>query len=69
MVHSNVTTVIGKAHENRRSPFATAWSACPSLYFFACLVGLFLLLGTVNGQQRQNSTLQTPATFRTAGSR
>jgi multidrug efflux system outer membrane protein len=66
MVHSNVTTVIGKAHENRRSPFATAWSACPSLYFFACLVGLFLLLGTVNGQQRQNSTVQTPATFRGA---
>jgi multidrug efflux system outer membrane protein len=66
MVHSNVTTVIGKAHENRRSPFATAWSACPSLLFFACLVGLFLLLGTVNGQQRQNSTVQTPATFRGA---
>jgi multidrug efflux system outer membrane protein len=66
MVHSNVTTVIGKAHENRRSPFATARSACPSLLFFACLVGLFLLLGTVNGQQRQNSTVQTPATFRGA---
>jgi multidrug efflux system outer membrane protein len=29
-------------------------------------VGLFLLLSTVNGQQRQNSTVQTPATFRGA---
>jgi len=56
---------MGKTHKNRRSPFATAWSACPSL-FFACLVGLFLLLGTVNGQQRQNSTVQTPANFRGA---
>jgi len=56
---------MGKAHENRRSPFATAWSACPSL-FFACLVGLFLLLGTVNGQQRQISTVQTPTNFRGA---
>src|ERR1041385_8809630 len=56
----------GKAHENRRSPYATAWSACPSLYFFVCLVGLFLLLPTVNGQQGQSSTIQTPATFRGA---
>lgn len=68
MVQVNAGTVIGKAHKNRRSPFATAWSACPSLYFFACLVGLFLLLGTVNGQQRQNSTVQTPSTFRGADS-
>ena len=66
MVHGNAKSRVGKAHENRRSPYATAWSACPSLYFFACLVGLFLLLGTVNGQQRQNSTVQTPATFRGA---
>jgi len=56
----------GQAHENRRSPYATAWSACPSLYFLACLVGLFLLLPTVNGQQGQSSTIQTPASFRGA---
>jgi len=64
MVHRN-DRATGQTHENRRSPFATAWSACPSL-FSACLVGLFLLLGTVNGQQRQTSTVQTPATFRGA---
>ena len=62
MVQDKVT--IGQAHENRRSPYATAWSACPSLHFLVCLVGLFLLLSTVNGQQRQTSTIQTPASFR-----
>ena len=64
MVQRQVRTK-GQTHEDRRRPFATAWSACPSL-LVACLVGLFLLLGTVNGQQRQNSTVQTPATFRGA---
>jgi multidrug efflux system outer membrane protein len=57
--------MIGKAHANKRSPFATAWSACPSL-LIACLVGLFLLPATVNGQQQQNSTVPAPATFRGA---
>src|SRR5215216_410574 len=65
MVHVNART-INEAHENRQSPFATAWSACPSLYFLACLVGLFFLLGTVNGQQPQNSTVQPPTAFRGA---
>ena len=64
MVQRQVRTK-GQTHEDRRRPFATARSACPSL-LVACLVGLFLLLGTVNGQQRQNSTVQTPATFRGA---
>src|SRR5215217_6153225 len=58
--------IIGQAHKNRRSPYATDWGSRLSLRFFACLVGLFLLRGTVNSQQRQTSTIQTPATFRGA---
>src|SRR6185295_3521317 len=50
------------SHENR----LRFWGATPSLLLLACLVGLFLLRGTVNGQQRQTSTIQTPANFRGA---
>jgi multidrug efflux system outer membrane protein len=62
----NVSLLRGQAHENRRSPYATNWGSRLSIRILACLVGLFLLLGTVNSQQRQNSTIQPPATFRGA---
>src|SRR6185369_11293467 len=64
----NVSSLRGQAHENRRSPNATNWGSRLSIRILACLVGLFLLLGTVNSQQRQNSTIQPPATFRGADS-
>ena len=67
MVHANLRTMAVQAHENRRNPNGINRGSRPSLYLFACLVGLFLL-GTVNSQQRQTSTIQTPATFRGAES-
>ena len=66
MVQAQVRTKVDQTHEHRRSPFATAWDSRLSLYVFACFVGLFLLRGTVNSQQRQTSKIQTPATFRGA---
>src|ERR1044072_1964172 len=50
------------SHENRQR----FWGANLSIRLFACLVGLSFLLGTVNGQQRPTSTIQTPANFRGA---
>src|ERR1044072_2495503 len=50
------------SHENRQR----SWGANLSILLFACFVGLSFLLGTVNGQQRPPSTIQTPANFRGA---
>src|SRR6185295_11573648 len=65
---NKVRTSIEHSHENRQSPDTRFRGSHPSLYLFACLVGLFFLLGTVHSQQRQNSTIQPPATFRGADS-
>ena len=57
-----VINVRKHSHENRQR----SWGANLRLRLFACLVGLFFLLGTVNGQQRNSSTIQPPANFRGA---